>query len=197
MSDFTVDIRGHTLEYFDKDHVYLVNGVMVPSVTQILKKQFGRKYAFVDEDTLRRASEAGTAVHGAIENYCKHGEVRDLKELRNFLFLQKHYQFEVIESEVPVILFKDWKPVCAGRLDLVLEMGGEIGGADIKRTSVLDKWYLAYQLNIYRIAYWQCYGAEWKFLRGVHLKDDTRKFVKIPIAEDLAWKLVDKYLEEA
>ena len=33
MSDFTKDIKGYTLEYFDDDHVYLVDGVIVPSIS--------------------------------------------------------------------------------------------------------------------------------------------------------------------
>ena len=100
-----------------------------------------------------------------------------------------------MQNEVPVILFKDGKPTSAGRLDLVLRMNGEIGGADIKRTSTLNKEYLFYQLNLYRIGYQQCYGEEWQFLRGIHLKDDIRKFVKIPINADMAWQLVEEYLE--
>ena len=95
---------------------------------------------------------------------------------------------------MPVILHLDDKPIAAGRLDLVLEMGGQIGGADIKRTSKLDKQYLAYQLNLYRIAYRQCYGVEWQFLRGIHLRESVRKFVSIPIDEESAWRLVHEYL---
>lgn len=196
MADFTVEIQNHTLEYFDDSHTYLVDGVIVPSITQILKHRFGGKYTGVDKETLRRASEAGTAVHEAIEQYCKTGEVSDLKEVRNFVFLQNKYHFNVLESEVPVILFDGFEPISAGRLDLVLEMDECIGGADIKRTSALDKEYLAYQLNLYRIAYMQSYGYEWKFLRGIHLRDDTRKMVQIPINEDMAWSLVKEWREE-
>lgn len=195
MSDFTKEIQGHTLEYFDDGHVYLVDGVIVPSITQILKHKFGRKYDGVDRATLKRASDAGTAVHEAIERFCRDGEVTDLSELKNFRFLQKQYKFEVIENETPVILFLNDEPVSAGRLDMVLKMGDQVGGADIKRTSTLDKEYLAYQLNLYRIAYRQSYGIEWEFLRGIHLREDVRKFVQIPVNEDIAWQLVHEYME--
>ena len=193
--DFDTEINGHILEYLDDTHTYLVDGVIVPSITQILKVKFGGKYDGVSSKTLEAAAEKGTAVHEAIENYCTMGEESDLPELKNFKFLQKQYGFDVLENEVPVILFMDEEPVAAGRLDLVLEMNGEIGGADIKRTSVLDKEYLAYQLNLYRIAYRQCYGKEWKFLRGVHLRDDKRKFVQIPINEEMAMDIVKKFME--
>jgi len=187
-------LRGHILEYYDDTHTYLVDGIEVDSVTQILKTRFGAKYARVDNETLKRAADKGTAVHEAIERYCTQGLESDLIEVRNFKFLQKLYDFTVIDNEVPVILFKDEKPIAAGRLDMVIRIGDKLGGADIKRTSTLDKEYIAYQLNLYRIAYRQTYGKEWEFLRAIHLKENVRKFVNIPINEDIAWKLVEEYL---
>ena len=185
--DFAKEIAGHTLEYFDTEHQYLIDGVMVPSITQILKHKFGNRFANIDADTLKRAAQAGTEVHEAIEQFCKTGRKSKHPETRSFAFLQKQYGFEVVESETPVILSLDGEPIAAGRVDLVLEMRVDgrnvIGGADIKRTSTLDKEYIAYQLNLYRIAYRQSYGVDWEFLRGVHLHNDTRKFVTIPIDE--------------
>lgn len=193
--DFSTEIKGRTLEYLDDCHTYLVDGVIVPSVTQVLKLKFGGKYNNVPRNVLNLAAEKGTAVHEAIQAWCENGTESDLKEVRNFKFLKRKYGFEVLANEVPVILSDDdGTPLCAGRLDLVLKMNGKVGGADIKRTSALDKEYLAYQLNLYRIAYRQCYGVEWEFLRGVHLRDDVRKFVEIPINEEMALKLLQEYL---
>lgn len=188
------EISGETLEYYDDTHTYLVDGIIVPSITQILKLKFGGKYNGIPKSVLQKAADAGTAVHKAIEDYCVAGIESDLKEVRNFKFLKSRYCFDVLENEVPVILHKEGEPVAAGRLDLVLQMDGKIGGADIKRTSTLDKEYLGYQLNLYRIAYKQCYGVEWQFLKGVHLREDVRKFVDIPINEDLPMKLLEEYL---
>ena len=58
-----------------------------------------------------------------------------------------------------------------------------------------DKEYLAYQLNLYRIGYFQCYGVEWEFLKGIHLREGKRKLVDIKINEDMAWELVNKFME--
>lgn len=193
--DFVKEIDGHTLEFFEVGHVYLVDGVIVPSITELLKIRFGHKYDQVSKTVLRAAADKGTAVHDAIERYCKTGDESEYPEVRNFKFLQRQFGFTVKENETPVILSYNDKPIAAGRLDLVLEMGGKIGGADIKRTSTLDKDYLAYQLNLYRIAYRQSYGVEWEFLRGLHLRDMVRRFVEIPINENMAWQLVHDYLE--
>lgn len=190
----TWNIKGHTIEYIDECHLYLADGMILPSITQILKIKFGHKYDDVPKEVISRAADKGTAVHKAIEDYCKLGLDSDLLELRNFKFLQKQYKFEVLDNEVPVVLFKDDIPVACGRLDLVLKIGNDVGLGDIKRTSVLDKEYLAYQLNLYRIAYQQCYDKEITFLKGVHLREDKRKFVDIPINEKLAQKLVEEYI---
>lgn len=187
------EIAGHTLEYLDDIHQYLVDGCMVKSVTECLKVRFKNKYAGVDRATLNRAAQRGTEVHRAIEEYCKTGEESELQEVRDFKFLKNAYKFTAIANEIPVILFKDSQPILAGRLDMVLEMDGQIGLADIKSTSALDKEYLAYQLNLYRIAYKQSYGIETDFLRGLHLRQGARKFVQIPINEQLAWDLVEEY----
>ncbi len=190
----TYEIKGHTIEYIDDIHCYLCDGIILPSVTTILKIKFGNKYKGIDETVLKRASEKGTEVHNAIEKYCKNGIESDLKELKNFKFLKKQYKFNVLDNEVPILIFKDDEPVAVGRLDLVLKDGEEVGLGDIKRTSVLDKEYLAYQLNLYRIGYMQSYGMDIKFLKGLHLREDIRKYVNIPINEKMALELLDKYL---
>lgn len=190
----TWEIKGHILEYFDDTHTYLVDGIIVPSITQILKLKFKNKYIGVNDKVLNRASEKGTQVHEAIEKLCKTGEIEDLKEVKNFMFLQKQYKFNTLDNEVPIILFKDDIPVGAGRLDLVLEENKKLGLGDIKRTSVLDKEYLAYQLNLYRIGYQQCYDKEITFLKGLHLREGVRKYINIPINEKLVEKLVEEYI---
>ena len=186
-------VNGYELEYIHESHMYIVDGVIVPSVTQILDCKFGKKYDFVSPQVLRRAAEKGTAVHEAIEQFERYGTESDLKELRNYKFLKKVYGFECLESEIPVILFKNGEPVAAGRLDMVVAMNGKTGLADIKRTSALDKNYLAYQLNMYRIAYQQSYGVQIDFLRGIHLREDTRRFVDIPIRENIVWEVLEEW----
>ena len=192
----TIEIKGGVLEYIDETHTYLYDGVVLPSITQLLKVKFGNKYNGIPKETLERAAEQGTAVHKAIEDYELHGTENSLPELRNYKFLKKAYKFECVSNEIPVVLFIEGEAVAAGRLDLVLQEGEQIGLGDIKRTSALDKNYLAYQLNLYRIAYQQCYGTEISFLRGLHLREDTRKYVTLPINENLAYEILNEYFKE-
>ena len=190
--DFTTEINGHYLEFIEDGHIYLCDGIEIPSITQLLKVRFKNKYNNVSQDVLKKASEAGIAVHDAIEQYCKHGTDSSLPELRNFVFLQKKYEFSVIGNEIPVILF-DPAPIAAGRLDLLITEKGEFGRGDIKRTSSLDKDYLFYQLNLYRIAYAQSYDREAKFLRAIWLRDDIRRYVEIPLDDVYPYYLLDKW----
>lgn len=183
--DFTVEIKGRTLEYIDADHTYLVDGVIVPSITTVLRRELGEKYDKVPRTVLQKAANLGTLLHEQIEKYCKTGDTYGaMPEVQNFIFLRNHYGFEPVKNEVPLILFADDTPVAAGRCDLVLKMNGVLIGADIKRTSALDKQYLAGQLNLYRRAYFQSYDEMWQELRGVWLHgSEKRKFVQLPINE--------------
>ena len=194
----TWEIKGHILEYIEDTHTYICDGVILPSITQIIKYKFKNKYSNVSETILAKASEKGTEVHKAIENYEKY-KIEDVNcvELRNYKFLKRQYCFDCLNNEVPIILFIDQKPFAAGRLDLELLKDNLYGLGDIKRTATLDKDYLAYQLNLYRIGFQQCYDIEISFLYGLHLRENVRKCVNIPINEKVALDLIYEYIKES
>jgi hypothetical protein len=188
-------INGHDVEYLDDDHLYLCDGVLLPSVTGIIEKQLGNKYKYVKQEILTKAQVLGTQMHKAIQDYEETGEECDLSELRNYKFLKSRFGWECLGCELPVIIFDDDKPVACGRLDMVGRIGDQIGLFDFKRKAALDKQHLAYQLNLYRIGYRQSYGIEAEFLRGIHLRDDVRKFVTIPIREEKTLELLHEFLK--
>lgn len=191
----TWELNGVTLEYDDDTHTYLADGIIIPSVTQVLGLKFGSKYDHVDPETLERACNYGTAVHKAVENYCTLGIDDGSREIRNYRFLKSYYDIKPIKNEIPIIIFADDIPLVAGRLDMVAEIKGAVAIADIKTTSTLDKEYLGYQLNLYRIGLKQCYGIEATSLYGIHLRPDKRKVVNIPIKESFTYALINDYLE--
>ncbi|MCI7207595.1 MAG: hypothetical protein MSA15_16570 [Clostridium sp.] len=190
------EINGFTLEYIDDTHTYLVDGIIVPSITQLIKMKFNNKYDAVPKEVLKKAADKGTAMHLAIELYEKENKESDLVELKNYKFLKKHLKWNVIASEIPIILFYNDKPIAAGRLDQVIEMNGKKGINDLKRTASFDKEYVALQTNLYRIGYKQSYGTEIDFVSGLHLRDNTRKFYKLPVNEEYAIGIIEKYLEK-
>ena len=189
----TFSIKGGTLEFFPETHTYLYDGLMLPSVTQILGVKYKNDYASVPPAVLNNASKRGTAVHKAIENFNVSGYDDGSEAVRNFKFLQKQYGFEVLDSELPIVIFKDDMPIACGRLDMTMLMDGETGIADIKTVSALNKDKIAYQLNLYRIGLMQSYGVDAKFLKIIHLRDGIRKIIDSPVNEDMAWEIIEEY----
>lgn len=194
--DFAIALKGHELTYDDELHAYYVDGIIVPSITQLLKLKFGKKYEGVSTGVMRRAAERGTEMHTKVELFCRFGLDDGSEEVRNFKFLMKQYGMTVKANEIPVILFDKGSPFAAGRLDLVLEKDDNLGLGDLKRTATLDKEYLAYQLNIYRRAYQQCYDSSIEFLCGIHLREDKRKLVALPIQEKLVDEMINNWKEK-
>lgn len=193
----TFSIKGGTLEYFDDTHTYLYDGLVLPSVTQILGVKYRNDYASVPPAVLDNASKRGTAVHKAIENYNNSGYDDGSEAVRNFKFLQKQYGFEVLDSELPIVIFKNDMPIACGRLDMTMLIDGQTGIADIKTVSTLNKEKIAYQLNLYRIGLMQSYGVDAKFLKIIHLRDGIRKVIDSPVNEGMTWELIEKFLEES
>jgi ATP-dependent exoDNAse (exonuclease V) beta subunit len=155
---------------------------------------FGNKYINIPPEILKRAAEKGTYMHQAIQNYEEKETKVDLEELDNYIKLKKEYKWKCVANEIPVILFIDNKPVACGRLDMVYKIGHKIGIMDFKRTSKLDKDYLFYQLNLYRIAYEQCYKKKVSELKGCHLRDKTHKIYEIQINEEVVIDYVREWL---
>ena len=188
-------INGRIIEFDPEDHIYLVDGVIVPSVSAILKSKFN-DYAFVSRAVLEQASARGTALHKAIEIYETTGETSDLKEFRNYLFLKKHIGFTNISNELPVIYEENGRVLFAGTLDQITEIDGELGINDFKRVSAPNKEKIAYQLNLYKIAYEQSYHQQIKRLSFMQLREDTRRYTPLPINEQAAKELLKNYYQE-
>ena len=84
----TWEIKGHVVEYIDESHTYLVDGIILPSITQILKVKFGNKYQGISKEVLDNAAAKGTRVHEAIEKWYKYNVTRymlvlTIKSLKN------------------------------------------------------------------------------------------------------------------
>lgn len=148
------------IEFIEKTHVYLVDGVIVPSVTQIIKRIFPDKYKGISQRVLKKKAEFGTEGHAIIEsldvsNMEKATESvlglsnKDLQIcLREYLRLVKKRRIEPKSHEVMV----HYKDIYAGTLDMIANVDGERSLIDIKFTATLDHEYLEWQLGMYRLA---------------------------------------------
>ena len=186
-------IGNYTLEFDEETHKYFVDGVETISVTQLIKFKFPKKYARIPKARLQAKAKKGTILHEAIEIYEDFGlERNDLQEFRDYKFLKSRFKWKVFKQEIPVIIKHGGLVVC-GRFDQLQIVDGVYGIADIKHTSSLDKDYLGYQLNLYRLGVQQSYGYNIEFLQGIHLNDGKRKYIDIPINEKLVFDLLEEY----
>ena len=191
----TWKINGYTIEYMEDIHCYLAEGVILPSITTLLKYEFSAKYYGLPSEILKRAAEKGTYMHEAIQRYEEEGYETSLQELDGYIKLKNEYKWECIGNELPIILFIENKPVACGRLDMVYKINNQLGIMDFKRTSKLDIDYVSMQLNLYRLAYQQTYKETIKELKVCHLRDKKHKIVEIPIEEEKSLEMVKKGLE--
>lgn len=185
------------IEYIEQEHWYLVDGAPVPSITEMLKFKFPKKYEGINKKVLKNASVRGTAVHENIQNYCCGLPHEETTELINFKTLQDLYNFKVASCEEIVHLSYNGEVIACGRYDLSLIMDGAVGGADIKTTSTLDKEYLCWQLNLYRLAVRETFGIDWQFLKGIWLRNDKMKFVDVPLCEKETIEFIEEYKENS
>lgn len=187
-------INNHTIEFIEEQHIYICDGVIVPCVSNILAYKFN-DYSGVSREVLQRASEKGTELHKAIEDYEQQGIKSDLKEFKNYLFLKKQFKFENIANELPVLYEKGGRVLFVGTLDQIIERDGKLGINDFKRVSAPNKNKIAYQLNLYKMAYEQSYGKKIEFLSFTHLREDVRKFHELPINEKVTEDLLSEFIE--
>lgn len=179
------------LEYIDETHTYLYNGVIIPSVSQILhEKVFPNKYKEVPEYILKAKAEYGTKVHNSVEMYEANINTMQFEEafdttkialdlsyiqvvsLKEYICLKEKYNIQVLEQEQLVC----YKGLYAGRFDMVAKINGKLCLVDIKTTAQLDLEYLSWQLSMYELAY----GRKFDEFYCIWLpKKDTGKLVKI------------------
>lgn len=148
------------IEFLDEPHLYLKNGMLIPSVTQILELIFPEKYKNVNKYILNKKAEFGSAGHSIIE----HLNVSNLEKakekvfsiqnkdlqicIREYLRLVKQYEIVPEEQEQVV----SYEQLYCGTLDMTGYVLGKHSLLDIKFTAEIDKEYLAWQLGMYALA---------------------------------------------
>lgn len=141
------------LVFYDEDHTYRLNGVLIPSVTTVMKPLSVTVYGSIDERALAVAAERGSLVHEAIENFIKFGIKDCYPEYQGyfdgFLDWYKQYRVEVIASEVP-LYHKLYQ--YAGTADLLCKIKDELWLIDLKTTAVNNKMLTSVQLAAYNAA---------------------------------------------
>lgn len=137
---------------FDREtHTYLNDGVIIPSVTSIIKAVNGTSYNGVPAAVLEAKAEYGNRVHEWIEHYCLTGE--ELEQTRTMKMSTDQFKnwkdgIEITSVEQPVM----YKELYAGTYDMKGYYNGKPALFDIKTTISFDEDYLSWQLSMYQLA---------------------------------------------
>lgn len=142
------------VEFIENGHIYLVDGVITPSVSEILNFIFPDKYSNVPKKILNSKAEYGSRVHEAIE--C----LENGKKLPSLNYLQEVSieQWEKLKSENKIEVIEQEKMVnygnhYCGRFDMIAKVNGAYSLCDIKTTAKLDLESLSWQLSFYALAH--------------------------------------------
>lgn len=146
-------MKADQLTFDPQNHIYRLNDVIIPSVTQIMQPLTRHKYRDIDEETLNHAAERGTAVHSAIEFHGRYGLDECPPEVRPYfdayLTWNRHFKPQIVANERPV-----WHKILlyAGTVDMVAVIGGKLTLIDFKTTATLNDMLTTVQLEAYRRA---------------------------------------------
>ena len=166
---------GEGVEFNPEQHEYKKNGVIIPSVTTIIRQVFGYKYGAVSPEVLERARAKGTEVHLEAEEYHKYGTIGISDE---FFALKKEFDRLPKPLAVEDYLYAETPSgAFCGTCDLFY---GSDRLCDYKTSKVLDTKTTTIQLNMYRYAY-QKAGYDVSNLEAWHVVGNVLKRVQLPI----------------
>lgn len=142
----------NNLEFIEDYHIYVLDGIPIPSVSDIIKFVFPDKYTNIPEKILKEAGEFGTNMHKVIEEY-EQGSKQNLTItqetlLEDYIQLKKDNNLEVIGAE-QMIHYKD---LYAGRYDQLGKKDNKTYLIDLKFTAEFDYKWLQLQLSLYNRA---------------------------------------------
>lgn len=160
------------LTFEETSHTYRLDGLIIPSVTTLMKPLSEAYYGGIDAKVLNRAADRGTSVHSAIDLYCRFGIIDIEPELEGY--------FEAFKA-----WFKDYdvKPYAtetrtynksllyAGTVDMSCSERGVDTLADFKTTAGFSAMLCGVQLEAYDRAQ-ESHGVKYQNRAIIQLKND-------------------------
>ena len=170
------------IEFDRVNHIYSVDGEVLPSITQLVSSLYGDTYERVNTKLLKRASEYGTLVHSEIERYFKHND-RNYLTLEAKTFIERvvnEFNINYVLSEKRVALVLNERIVACGTLDLLAYFDNTLYLVDFKTTSVIHLQEVILQLNLYAKGLLDTYDIEVNKLAVIQLKNDKYVVKELP-----------------
>lgn len=180
------------LAFDERNHIYRLDGVELPSVSKIMEPLSRDKYAGIGEKTLERAANKGTSVHNSIEFFIKFG-VEDVNPAHKGYFDAFR---EWWEKEQPVFVGSEcrvYHPIrrYAGTVDLLAYLHGKLTLIDFKSTAALSDMTCGVQLEAYAQAL-AAHGIQVEQKEILQVKKDG-KYVErtYPVKDAERWFVFD------
>ena len=140
------------IQFDAKNHIYTVDGVVLPSVTQIIRAVRGDSFDGVPPAVLKEKAEYGNKIHAWIEQYA----IRGVRKRQSAMMKLTTDQVKRLFDDENIIAMSIEVPVAtehyAGTYDMYAKWRGVPTLIDIKTTYEFDEDYLAWQLGMYKLA---------------------------------------------
>lgn len=142
------------LTFDEAGHIYRLNGLVIPSVTTLMKPLSDDFYRTVDPEVLDRAARRGTAIHNAVENFTTFG-IQDIAPQYAGHFQSFLQWWELRKPEPLAMEHKVYHKILryAGTVDLVAIIGGRLTLVDYKSSAQVNSKLCAVQLEGYDRAF--------------------------------------------
>ena len=177
-----------TLAFYDDRHVYELDGVKIPSVSEVLRFGSREVYGTVDQYTLDNAADRGTRVHAACEALDATGACEVEEDIVPYISAYKSFLADHgpqwVATERAVYHMDKWY---AGRLDRYGMLRGKNCILDIKTTSKIEKRLIVPQLTAYAQAWEAMGGAPVQSLYVLQLRKDGTYKLRSMDRDDALW----------
>lgn len=188
MTDIKNMVLDEGLKFEETKHVYTLNGLVIPSVTTIMRPLSDAYYGGVDKKAMEVAADRGTAVHNAIEVYNEY-EMDDIPEAFS-AYLDAYKQWQ--EDSKAVILRSETRTynkalLYAGTADLLCTIGDKLYLVDYKTSYKVVEMLYGVQLEAYAQAL-HTHGLDVDGKMVLHLKKDgTYAVHEFPARDSNRW----------
>lgn len=169
----TKDMPNFTELSFDESkHIYTLNGIVLPSVTMLMKPLSDTVYGSIDKDILDKAARKGTAVHSAIETYNNFGiidiDTENKPYFDGYLKFAEEHSISAYGSEIR-LYHKEL--LYAGTADMIADVDGQLTLIDFKTSYAVSEMLCGVQLEAYIRAF-KSHSLDFDIQRRaiVHLK---------------------------
>lgn len=136
------------IEYIDLTHTYLNDGVIIPSVSNLVEFATKDDYSVIPPIILKKAQDFGTDIHNAIENYFTKDEEPIFDDPYKRLAFEQFIKLKGDIIEPLCETLTDFNGRYAGRIDCIYQ---DVL-VDYKTNTNINIPHLEWQLGLYKMA---------------------------------------------